>query len=154
MEGPDAKHVTAIIYERVLYRSVGTPEAMSAQLTYLLTLSQRPNLVIQVVRDTGYFPGIRGQFEIASGHEIPDTLVMYNVEDRTQDDAVLVSKAAALFERIRGYALTIEKSRAILQEALRRWNSPSSAFPRKHGACSRWPSAATRPSASRAEADR
>ena len=96
---------------------------MSAQLKYLLEISQRSNLVIQVVRDTGYFPGIRGQFEIASGHEIPDTLVMYNVEDQTQDDQVLVNKASALFERIRGYALTIEESRAILQEALQRWNS-------------------------------
>jgi hypothetical protein len=123
MEGPDAKHVTAIIYEPVLYCTVGTPEVMSGQLTFLLEASQRPNFVIQVVRAAAYFPGLRGQFEIASGYEIPDTLVMYNVEDQTQDDPVLVKKASALFERIRGYALTIEESRAIIQEALQRWNS-------------------------------
>jgi hypothetical protein len=123
VEGADAKHVTAILDEPVLNRAVGTPEVMCAQLAYLLELSLRPNVVIQVVREARYFPGLRGQFEIASGHEIPDTLVMYNVEDQTQDDPVLARKAAALFERIRGYAHTIEESRAILQEALQRWNS-------------------------------
>jgi hypothetical protein len=45
------------------------------------------------------------------------------VEDQTMDDPVLVGKAAALFERIRGYALTIEESRTLIQEALERWQS-------------------------------
>ncbi|HEY6788239.1 MAG TPA: helix-turn-helix transcriptional regulator, partial [Trebonia sp.] len=81
VEGPHAKQVTATIYEPVLYRRVGTPEVMAQQLADLLEVSQRPNVVMQVVRDTGYFPGLRGQFEIASGNGIPDTLVMYNVED-------------------------------------------------------------------------
>jgi hypothetical protein len=123
MSGPDAVHVTAIIHESVLYCRVGTPEIMTAQLTHLLELSRRPNMVIQVVRDTGYFPGRRGQFELASGPKIPDTMVMLGVEDQTMDDPDLVAKSAAMFERIRGYALTIEESRAFIQEALQRWQS-------------------------------
>ena len=96
---------------------------MARQLSHLLEMSRRPNLVIQVVRDTGYFPGRRGQFEIASGPGIIDTMVTWGVEDQTMDDPALVGKAAALFERIRGYALTIEESRSLIQEALQRWQS-------------------------------
>jgi hypothetical protein len=50
-------------------------------------------------------------------------MVLWGVEDQTMDDPVQVGKAAALFERIRGYALTIEESRALIQEALERWKS-------------------------------
>jgi hypothetical protein len=123
LDGPDATQVTAIIYEPVLHSLVGTPEIMVEQLTRILELTRRPNVVIQVVRDTGYFPGRRGQFEIASGPKIADTMVTLGVEDQTMDDPVIVGKAAALFERIRGYALTIEESRALIQEALQRWQS-------------------------------
>jgi hypothetical protein len=123
LDGPDATHVTAIIYEPVLHCRVGTPEVMAKQLTHILEMSRRPNLVIQVVRDTGYFPGRRAQFEIASGPKITDTMVTLGVEDQTMEDPALVGKAAALFERIRGYALTIEESRALIQEAVQRWQS-------------------------------
>ena len=123
LDGPDATQVTAIIYEPVLLCLVGTPEIMVKQLAHIADMSRRPNLVIQVVRDTGYFPGRRAQFEIASGPKITDTMVTLGVEDQTMDDPALVGKAAALFERIRGYALTIEESRALIQEALQRWQS-------------------------------
>ena len=123
LDGPDATQVTAIIYEPVLYCLLGTPEIMATQLSHLLEMSRLPNLVIQVVRDTGYFPGRRGQFEIASGPNIIDTMVTLGVEDQTMDDPAPAGKAAALFERIRGYALTIEESRSLIQEALQRWQS-------------------------------
>lgn len=114
--------MTAIIYEPVLHSLVGTPDVMTQQVARILEMSRRPNLIIQVVRDTGYFPGRRGQFEIASGPKLTDTMVLWGVEDQTMDDPVQVGKAAALFERIRGYALTIEESRALIQEALERWS--------------------------------
>jgi hypothetical protein len=76
-----------------------------------------------VVRDTGYFFGLEGEFGIARGREIPDTLNVVSVEDRATTEPAVVDRVAALFERIRGHALTIEESRAIIQEALQRWNS-------------------------------
>jgi hypothetical protein len=48
---------------------------------------------------------------------------MVSVEDQTTTEPAVVDRTAALFERIRGHALTIEESRAIIQEALQRWNS-------------------------------
>ncbi len=69
----DAAHVTALIYAPALDHLVGTPEIMIAQLGHLLALSQRHNVVIQVVPDAGYFAGDEGPFEIASGPGISDT---------------------------------------------------------------------------------
>lgn len=123
LDGQDPVHLTAIIYESVLHRLVGTPAIMVTQLTHLLEMSQRRNVVIQVVRDTGYFPGLRGQFEIASGDGMPDTLLMLTMEDQTSEDHTLTRKALALFEQIRGYALNVEDSRAFIMEAIERWKS-------------------------------
>ena len=123
IEGPDGTRVTSILHESVLYCLVGTPEVMVGQLEDLLEVSRQPNVIIQVVRDTGYFFGLEGVFQIASGHTIPDTLNMITVEDQTTTDPAMVDRATALFERIRGHALTMEESRAIIQEAIQRWRS-------------------------------
>jgi transcriptional regulator with XRE-family HTH domain len=119
----DGTHVTAIIYEPILNRVVGTREIMAGELEHLLEVMEKPNAVIQVVRDTGYFVGLDGQFEIASGSRIPDTLNMITVEDHTTDDEAVVRRAATMFEIIRGFALSVGESRALLQEALQRWKS-------------------------------
>ncbi len=60
LEGPDPAQVTAIIHESVLHRLVGTAAIMMTQLTYLPEISQRRNVLIQVVRDEGYFSGLEG----------------------------------------------------------------------------------------------
>jgi transcriptional regulator with XRE-family HTH domain len=120
--GPDPAHVTAVIHERALFFQVGTPEVMAGQLQHLLELAKKPSMVIQVVPDTGYFPGIRGPFVIASGEAIPDTLLMLAIEDQTMEDTALTRKSMALFEEIRGYALSVADSRAVILEAIRRWS--------------------------------
>jgi transcriptional regulator with XRE-family HTH domain len=123
LDGPDPAHVTAIFYESVLYHQVGPPEVMLAQLERLLQLSRRPNVVIQVIRDTGYFPGMEGEFQIASGPDIPDTLVMVTVEDQVTINEAVVRRVAALFEKIRSYALSAEDSRALIVEAITQWKT-------------------------------
>ena len=85
VNGPDAAHITALIYESALHLLVGTPQTMATQLERLLELSRRRNLVIQVVPDTGsYFPGLDGPFAIASGPDIADTVDVVAVEDHVQ----------------------------------------------------------------------
>jgi transcriptional regulator with XRE-family HTH domain len=123
LTGPDATRVTLIIHESALYCLMDTPEIMAEQLESLLKAARQPGIIIQVVRDTGYFFGLEGEFMIASGREIPDTLNIVGAEDRATTEPVVVDREAARFERIRGHALTIEASRAIIQEALQRWNS-------------------------------
>lgn len=123
LDGLDPVHITAVIHERALYNLVGTPEIMAAQLTRMLELSRRRNVVLQAVRDTGYFAGMDGAFEIASGDAIPDTLLILAMDDQTSEDQAQTRKAIALFEEIRSYALSAEESRALIQEAMERWNS-------------------------------
>jgi transcriptional regulator with XRE-family HTH domain len=123
LEGPEPTRLTAILYEPLLRRIVGTPEIMAAELEHLLEMSQRPNLIIQVVREAGYFAGHEGGFAIASGRTIPDTLNMITVEDQTTSVPAVVDRAIALFERVRGYALPIGESRTLIQEALQGWKS-------------------------------
>jgi transcriptional regulator with XRE-family HTH domain len=119
---PEPAHATVVLHEHALDTLVGTPEIMTGQLERLLELSRRPNIVIQVVRNAGYFPGMRGAFSVASGDEIPDTLLMLAVEDQMQEDRTLTRKSIALFEDIRGYALSVEDSRVLIQEAIERWS--------------------------------
>jgi hypothetical protein len=124
LEGPEATRVTFIIFEPILRRRVGTPEVTAKELAHLLEIMDRPNVVIQVVRDPGEsFAGLDGQFEIATGRELPDTLNMITVEDQTTRERAPVDRAAALFERIRGYARPVDESRVIIQEALERCQS-------------------------------
>jgi len=119
---PEPAHVTGVIHELALHFLVGTPEIMNSQLTHLLEMSQRSNVVIQVVRDKGYFPGLRGPFEIASGEAVPDTLLTLAAEDQSSEDTTLTRKAIALFEEIRGYALNIADSRTVIMEAIKVWS--------------------------------
>jgi transcriptional regulator with XRE-family HTH domain len=123
LEGPDAAHATAVIHELALHFQVGTPEVMIAQLQHLLALSRRPNFVLQVIPNSGYFPGVRGPFEIASGADIPDTLLILAVEDQMMEDSALTRKSIALFEHIRSYALNAEDSRALITEAIEQWKT-------------------------------
>jgi hypothetical protein len=124
IDGLDAAHVTALIYELALRRLVGTPEIMAAQMEHLLGLSNRRNVVIQVVPDDGsYFPGLDGEFAIATGAEISDTVIMVTVEDHVSDESNVADKVIALFEEIRGYAFNVAQSRAAISEALERWRS-------------------------------
>jgi hypothetical protein len=122
LDDPDAPHVTMLLHESVLRRLVGTPEIMVKQLAHLVEMSQRRNLSIQVVRDTGYFWGLEGQFEVASGDAITDTLVMVAVEDQTVDEKPVVRRAVKLFREIQGHALNIEDSRSLISEAIEQWS--------------------------------
>jgi hypothetical protein len=123
IDDPDPAHVTAVIHEHALHNLVGTPEVMIGQLERLLELSPRHNVIIQVVRDTGYFVGKDGAFEIASGDEIPDTLLMLNMKEQATEDRALARTAVAVFEQIRSYALNAEDSRALISEAIERWKT-------------------------------
>ncbi len=98
LDGPEGTRMTAILYEPILHRLVGTFEIMEAQLARLLALADRPNIVVQVIREPAYFPGHNGQFEIARGRMIPDTLNMINIEDHTTTTPAVVDMAIALFE--------------------------------------------------------
>lgn len=123
VDGSDAAHVTALIYGPVLDFLVGTPDIMIGQLEHLLGLSQRHNVVIQVVPNTGYFSGIQAAFQIASGPAITDTVELETLEDHVTDDPPAADRAIALFEHVRGYAINVVESRKVITEAIERWKA-------------------------------
>jgi uncharacterized protein DUF5753 len=123
LDGPNGTRLTTILHESILHCRVGTPEIMIGQLEHLLAMMARPNVIIQVVREAGYFPGRRGQFEIASGRTIPDTLNMITVRDQTTNDPVMVDEAGLLFDEVRSYACNVAESRALIQEAVQQWKN-------------------------------
>lgn len=123
LDGPESPHVTAVIHESVLHLLVGDAEIMAGQLEHLLELSQRRNITIQVIRNIGYFVGLEGAFQVACGDEMPDILMMLAVWDQPSEDPTRTRRILALFEKIRGYALSVEESRAVIREATETWNS-------------------------------
>jgi transcriptional regulator with XRE-family HTH domain len=130
VDGPDAAHVTVLVYEFALHRMVGSPEIMIAQLERLLELSHRRNVVLQVVPDTGeYFPGLDGEFQIVTGPGISDTVIMVTVEDHASDESGVVGKVIALWEEVRSYALNAAQSRVLITEAIEKWQSQQQSTP-------------------------
>jgi len=123
LKGPDMVTGVFLIEESVLYRLVELPAALVKQMDRMLAASELPNVTIQVVRGGASLAGMTGAFEIASGDEIPDTMRMDAVQDQTTNDSGLVREAVMIFELIRGRALNVEESRAVIMEARTQWES-------------------------------
>jgi hypothetical protein len=124
LDGKGPIRLVAIIYEPLLFRQVGTPEIMMGELEHVLEMTKKANVIIQIVREGEYFSGNDGQFQIARGRKIPDTLnCMISVGDHTTTAPGAVEGAAMQFDVIRSYAMSAPESRAHIQEALQRWRS-------------------------------
>jgi transcriptional regulator with XRE-family HTH domain len=121
--GPQATTIVVLLDETVLYRPVGSDAVMAGQLEHLLAVSERRNVMIQVVRGRGGLAGMFGSFDIASASGAPDTMRMSAVADQTTDNPELIREATVIFELIRGRALDVESSRAVIVEAIERWKN-------------------------------
>jgi transcriptional regulator with XRE-family HTH domain len=127
IHGREAPQVLVVLDESVLYRLIGTPEIMVRQVARLLEMMEWPNVTIQVARGAGAYWGLSGCFSIASHEGAPDTLNMWAVEDQIHEDHALARKSLIIFEKLRGYALNIGDSRAVMMEAREHWNSQQQA---------------------------
>jgi transcriptional regulator with XRE-family HTH domain len=121
--GPDAPHVIAILHEAVLYHLIGSPEVMAGQMGHLLRVMDWPNVAIQVARGKAAYWGLSGGFQVASGPEIPDTIMMLAVDDVPSEEPRITRKALTRFEKVRSYALNVEDTRAAIMEARTHWES-------------------------------
>jgi transcriptional regulator with XRE-family HTH domain len=108
----DPPEVVAVLHESVLHRLIGASEVMHDQLTYLASMTSRPNISIHVVpSNVGAHAGLSGDISLASGEGAPDVLHTDAVpEGHTTETRSIVRRAAVTFERIRRDALPCAQS--------------------------------------------
>ncbi|APU13267.1 MULTISPECIES: helix-turn-helix domain-containing protein [Actinoalloteichus] len=112
----------AIIDEGVLLRRLGGFEVMAAQLQHLLTMADRPNITIQVVRlDVEWHDGLEGSFVVL---EFPKTHPVVHLEHRAsglfldEDDAEDVAEYIEAAAKVRDVALSATASAELIRHRL------------------------------------
>jgi len=113
--------VVAIIDEVVLQRQLGTPAVMAEQCKKLLEASERPGVIVQVVR--GASAGIGGALALAEGPQGSVLLSGSVLEDTVTADGSQVRAASVIVDAVRGVAATTADSRVILGEIHQRWTA-------------------------------
>lgn len=123
LKDPEPPDTTILLWEHVLHHQIGSAETMAEQLAHLIDLSSR--ILIQVVPGSiGANAGVGGPIALAATDDAPELLVSSAlVEDQVTNNPVLIRKASATFNRVRGDALDVRESRARLTEAMERWQS-------------------------------
>jgi transcriptional regulator with XRE-family HTH domain len=121
----DPPTVVVVIWEAVLHHQVGTAEIMCAQLTRLLELSERPNVLVHVVPSArGANAGLGGPVSLATATGTADVLLTSClVENVVTTDEAQVKAAISTFETVRGVAATVMESRRIITEARTLWET-------------------------------
>ncbi|MFC6886533.1 MULTISPECIES: helix-turn-helix domain-containing protein [Actinomadura] len=114
--------VTVVMDETVLYREVGGPEVMREQLEYLLELSTREKIIIQILPII-YIPDLWGTFNIATQpdqQQVAYIAKAYGGETTAEDNNVaLVSDT---FVTLQSEALNVRDSRALIRKVIdERW---------------------------------
>lgn len=131
-ERPQPPDTTILLWEPVvLHHQIGAAETMREQLAQLLAL---PNaVVIQLVPGSlGANAGLGGAIHLAASDDGPEILVSEAlVEDQVTNNPALVRKASATFNHVRADARSARESRAMLTEAMEKWQSypPAGARP-------------------------
>jgi transcriptional regulator with XRE-family HTH domain len=124
LDRPHPPHFVAVFDESVLHRLIGSPQVMHDALIRVAGLSQRPNIVVQVVPAAkGANAGLSGTFDLATAADGTTTLRMDGIEDQTTENKLLVTKAVILFDLIRGNALPRDESRSLILEIAEQWKS-------------------------------
>ncbi|MFD0856788.1 DUF5753 domain-containing protein [Actinomadura adrarensis] len=117
---PEPLRIWSVIDEAVLRRNIGPPGIMAAQCDHLLDLSQRPNVMIQVLPfEAGAHPSLTGAFTHMDFPEphMPDIVYLDGltgalyVEDETQ-----VHTYSLAFNQLAMTALGVDESLAMISD--------------------------------------
>lgn len=116
----DPPHLFAVIDQAAIRRSVGGTQVTTEQLRHLLTVSELPNVSIQVVElDGGWYFGLDGAIVVLSK---PDASRVGFVEaqlgGRLIEDPHEVARLGLRFDQIRGKALSEEASCALIRTTM------------------------------------
>jgi hypothetical protein len=127
LDRDDAPTVVVVLWQHVLTHQIGSPKVMRDQLAKLLTVSERPGVVVQVLPATlGANMGLGGSLALASLNGEADVLLTGGLlEDTVTTDAAQVRSATTTFEVVRGDSASRAESRTMITEAITTWERKS-----------------------------
>ncbi|MGP4027004.1 helix-turn-helix domain-containing protein [Actinomadura sp. 3N407] len=106
--------------EAALRRTVGSPDIMREQFIYLLEVSERSNVMLNVIPESvGYHAGLEGTLTLLSFTEGPDVAYV-----ETTGEGLLIEQPAKVKDKVvrwdllRGHVLPAGESRAMLRTLL------------------------------------
>lgn len=112
-----------VLDEMVLYREVGGPEVMAAQLRHLAEMTRREHVTIQVLR-ARYHVGLQGAVNIAEKLRAPSVAYVEDLTDgRLAEDRAEVTGLLDRFRHLQSESLPASASRELIERlAEQRWN--------------------------------
>lgn len=114
--------VVFIFRESALHAQVGSRETMYDQITHIVEMAQRPNIIVQIVpQDAGYHSGLNGAFLIAKLNRVEIAYQDGIWKGHVLKDDVAVSALSNKWQHILSKALTAEVSLDLLKREAEKW---------------------------------
>ncbi|GAA1262975.1 helix-turn-helix transcriptional regulator [Sphaerisporangium rubeum] len=122
LDRDDPPLFVALIDEGVLRRQVGGPEVMREQLDYLIEITEKPNVSVQIV-DPNCLIGLLGAFMIAELRDGQPHAIHAesSAEGQFTSDHRMVTTIRNRYEAIRLWAYPERVSLKVIEEARREW---------------------------------
>jgi hypothetical protein len=113
-------HVSYVLDQSALYRLVGSPEIMAAQLRHLLEVAALTNVVLQVMPEVGHNA-------MEAGYALADDAIWseHIVSGGVYTDPEIVASVAARHDNLRGECLKVSESLALIERLAEQWTGGS-----------------------------
>jgi transcriptional regulator with XRE-family HTH domain len=108
--------VSYVLDQSALYRLVGSPEIMTAQLRHLLDVAAMPNVMLQVMPEVAHDA-------LAAGYSLADDAVWseHVVSGGVYTDPEIVASAATRHDTLRGECLKVSESLVLIEGLVQQW---------------------------------
>lgn len=105
-----------VLDQSALYRRIGSPETMAAQLRHMIKVAALPNIVLQVMPEVGHVA-------LAADYALADDAVWseHFISGGVYTDPNIVASAAARHDILRGECLKVSESLALIEGLAEQW---------------------------------
>jgi transcriptional regulator with XRE-family HTH domain len=119
-ERQNPPHAFFIIDEWALRRVIGSPDVVREQLAYLLELTKRPEIIVQVLpHDTEHYVALSGSFTLLGFDDESDVAYIEAAgQGNLIDRPPAVTNCAIRYDLLRGHACSVEESRRIIRKVM------------------------------------